>query len=179
MAGAPHTHTPQSQEATRNVSQAIVLRCYPRLLLWMGDTRAAQLRKSYEVCPFLLRHPHTVTDYLLSHQLLPEALGRGELVAVLAVLPWILLWWLLEWLLVRSRDPSSGTGFFHYLSFPQRGLRVHLCVHSPGAFSPRITETHPPGQGPLASSLYPQTSWRPQRSSVGTSSGQWGKDRHH
>lgn len=79
-----------------------------------------------------------MTDYLLSHQLLPEALGRGELVAGLVMLPWILLWWLFEWLLVRSCDPSAGTGSLCNLSFPQRGLQVHLCVHSPGAFSPRI-----------------------------------------
>lgn len=47
----------------------------------MGDPRP-QSGKSSEIAPFLLQHPHIVTvpEFLLSHQLFPEALGRGELV---------------------------------------------------------------------------------------------------
>lgn len=35
----------QTQGATQNVSQASVFGCFPRLLLWMGDTRTAQPEK--------------------------------------------------------------------------------------------------------------------------------------
>lgn len=59
-----------------------------------------------------------MTDYLLSHQLLPEALGRGELVAGLAWLPLILLWELSEWLPVKPSAPSAGTGLSSICLFP-------------------------------------------------------------
>lgn len=47
----------------------------------MGDPRL-QSEKSSEIAPSSFNtHTLTVTEFLLSHQLLPEALGRGELVA--------------------------------------------------------------------------------------------------
>ena len=77
-----------------------------------------------------------MTDYLLSHQLLPEALGRGELVAGLALLPWILLWWLSEELLVKPFVPSAGTGFSSTCLFPRGAPGPPLCT----ALEPSLPE---------------------------------------
>lgn len=115
----------------------------------------------------------TVTDDLLSHQLLPEALGRGELVAGLVMLPWILFWWFSRGAAGEAFDLSARAAFLRHLSFPQRSLQAHLCVHSLGAFFPRITETHPAGQGNFTSSLPLQPSQRPQGAQWVLPQGNW------
>lgn len=119
-----------------------------------------------------------MTDYLLSHQLLPEALGRGELVAGLVRPPWILFWWLAEWLLVKPFDLSASAVSLGHFSFPQRGLHVHLCVHSLGAFSPSQSETRPLGQGPFTS-ICPSSLHGAHERAPGTRSGQWDEQGHH
>lgn len=98
-----------------------------------------------------------MTDYLLSHQLLPEALGRGELVALRPAAE-------------EALCPSAGTGFFISL-FHRGATSPPLCAQPQSLCPQNHSGTHPPGQGPLASSLSPQPLWRPRRSPVGTSQG--------
>ena len=83
--------------------------------------------------------------------------------AGLATLPWILSVALRK-AAAEALYPVPGIAFLLCLSFPQRGLQVHLCVHSPGVSSPRITPGYIlPARGLQAHSpprLSPQPSWR-------------------
>lgn len=146
---------PQSQGATRNASRASVLGCFPRLLLWMGDTRAARPEKellSLSLPPLTPTHSDglfVVTSAASGGPWEGCAGGRTGIAALDSALVALRVT-AGEALCPICRDWS----LFHLFVFAPEGPTGPPVCAQPWSLSSRNhSGTHPPGQRPFASSL--------------------------